>query len=99
MDRRKTLGLARAAPHLGDRSDVIPSSLTVGLATRTAQWIESIGLQLLRVSLALVFIWFGALKVAGLTPVGELVARTVPWVDAGFLVPALGVVEIAIGLG
>ena len=53
---------------------------------------------ILRLSLALVFIWFGALKIAGLTPVFELVASTVYWVDPEWFVPALGVVEVAVGL-
>ena len=53
---------------------------------------------ILRLSLALVFIWFGALKIAGLTPVFELVASTVYWVDPSWFVPALGVVEVAVGL-
>src|SRR5918996_1369672 len=44
---------------------------------------------ILRLSLALVFIWFGALKIAGLTPVFELVASTVYWVDPRWFVPAL----------
>lgn len=54
---------------------------------------------LLRISLALVFIWFGALKVFGVTPVTELVANTVYWVDPDWFVPLLGWVEVAVGLG
>jgi putative oxidoreductase len=56
---------------------------------------------LLRASLALTFIWFGALKVAGTTPVTALVADTVAWipgVDASWFVPALGVVEVVLGV-
>lgn len=54
---------------------------------------------ILRISLAVVFIWFGALKILGNTPVHELVASTVYWVDPDWFVPALGVVEALIGLG
>jgi putative oxidoreductase len=54
-------------------------------------------LPLLRISLGLVFIWFGALKVADVTPAHELVAGTIPFLDAGWLVPALGWFEIAVG--
>lgn len=53
----------------------------------------------LRVSLGLVFIWFGALKIVGTTPVHELVASVVYWVDPDWFVPALGVVEVVVGLG
>lgn len=54
---------------------------------------------ILRISLAVVFIWFGALKILGATPVHELVASTVYWVDPDWFVPALGVVEVLVGLG
>ena len=53
----------------------------------------------LRVSVALVFIWFGALKIFDVTPVTELVANTVYWFDPDWVVPTLGVVEVAVGLG
>ena len=53
----------------------------------------------LRVSLAIVFIWFGALKVFDVTPVTDLVARTVYWFDPGWVVPVLGVFEIIVGVG
>lgn len=52
----------------------------------------------LRYSLALVFIWFGALKVIGWSPVTGLVARTVYWFDPAWFVPALGWWEVAIGV-
>ena len=45
---------------------------------------------LLRISLGVVFVWFGALKVANLTPVGDLVAGTLPFVDPVWFVPVLG---------
>lgn len=57
------------------------------------------GVPALRVSLAIVFIWFGALKVFGVTPVADLVANTVYWFDPDWAVPAIGVVEIVVGLG
>jgi putative oxidoreductase len=53
---------------------------------------------LLRISLGVVFVWFGALKVAGVSAVGGLVAATVPFLDSAWFVPALGVVEIVIGV-
>lgn len=53
---------------------------------------------LLRVSLGVVFAWFGLLKVLDVTPVTELVAETVYWVDPDWFVPVLGVVEVVVGL-
>jgi putative oxidoreductase len=52
----------------------------------------------LRLALALVFVWFGALKVFGVSPVHELIAATLPFMDPDLAVPALGVVEVVIGL-
>jgi uncharacterized membrane protein YkgB len=42
-----------------------------------ASWMERYGYLLLRLSLGLVFIWFGLLKPLGLSPAEELVKRTV----------------------
>jgi uncharacterized membrane protein YkgB len=61
--------------------------------------LERAALPLLRISLAAVFVWFGALKIVGETPVADLVADTVYWLPAGLVVPLLGVFEVAVGLG
>lgn len=53
----------------------------------------------LRVSLGIVFVWFGVLKVADVTPVADLVGDTVYWVNPDWFVPVLGVVEVIVGLG
>ena len=53
---------------------------------------------LLRLALATVFVWFGALKLIGASPVYELIARTLPFLDPDLSVPALGAVEVALGL-
>ena len=55
-------------------------------------------LPLLRLAMGMVFVWFGALKVAGTTPVADLVAGTVPWLDRTWFVPALGAAEIIMGI-
>jgi uncharacterized membrane protein YkgB len=49
--------------------------------------------------LGVVFIWFGALKFSSASPVGELVAHTVPFLPAKLFVPALGGFEVLLGLG
>ena len=64
-----------------------------------ARFMEAHGITILRVALAIVFIWFGALKVTGQSPVEDLVADTVYWVDADFFVVCLGIWEIVIGVG
>src|SRR5437867_3385938 len=57
------------------------------------------GTRLLRAALAVTFVWFGALKVAGRSPVADLVAQTVYWLPPAFFVPFLGWWELAVGIG
>jgi uncharacterized membrane protein YkgB len=65
---------------------------------RFTSWLQRWSHTILRWSLAIVFVWFGALKVFGVTPVTDLVADTVYWFDPDWVVPALGIFEIAVGL-
>lgn len=69
------------------------------LDRRIVAFLERWGITLLRVSLGVVFIWFGTLKIFQVSPVADLVARTVYWVDPSWFVPVLGGVEVLIGLG
>ncbi|MGQ0572485.1 MAG: DoxX family membrane protein, partial [Armatimonadota bacterium] len=57
------------------------------------------GILLLRVALAITFIWFGALKIIGRSPVADLVAATVYWVKPEVFIPLLGVWEVVVGAG
>ena len=57
------------------------------------------GIDYLRISLAIVFIWFGWLKVIGASPVFDLVANSVYWISPDFFVPFLGYWEILVGIG
>ncbi|MGH9785057.1 MAG: hypothetical protein ACRD88_12830 [Terriglobia bacterium] len=66
------------------------------------RWISDtlwrVGVPLLRVALGIVFVWFGALKLAGASPALDLVIRTVYWLDPAVFIPILAWWEIAIGL-
>lgn len=58
------------------------------------------GVSLLRISVGIVFVWFGALKlVPGVSPAAELIATTFPFMPARLFIPFVGVWEVAIGLG
>jgi uncharacterized membrane protein YkgB len=61
----------------------------------TRKW----GIPVLRVGLAVTFVWFGALKVFDVSPVSEMVASTVYFLDPDWFVPTLGWVEVLLGLG
>src|SRR4029453_2053470 len=53
----------------------------------------------LRIALGVVFVWFGALKVAGVSPVARLVADTLFWLPGDVAVRHRGGREIVVGLG
>jgi len=57
------------------------------------------GARILRLALGVVFVWFGALKIMGRSPVADLVAATVYWVSPTWFVPLLGWWEVVVGLG
>jgi len=79
---------------------VLPATGRIEAAReRLDRILRKVSLPLLRVSLGLVFVWFGGLKVAGVTPAKDLVAGTLPWFDPDWFVPALGSFEVLIGLG
>lgn len=72
---------------------------------RVTRWMAAHGLTLLRVSLGVVFLWFGALKFfPGLSPAQDLAGRTIERLTLGIIspdvaLPVLAAWECAIGLG
>ena len=46
----------------------------------------------------MVFVWFGALKVIGVSPVHDLLAQTLPFLAPNVVVPGLGIIEVVLGL-
>jgi uncharacterized membrane protein YphA (DoxX/SURF4 family) len=72
---------------------------------RITSWMARYGLRLLRISLGIVFLWFGALKFfPGLSPAHDLAARTIEkltfgTVHAAVSVPLLASWECLIGVG
>ena len=54
---------------------------------------------LMRMSLALIFIWFGLLKPLGMSPEEELIKNTVYFFPPGIVLFVLGCWEVIIGIG
>lgn len=69
-----------------------------GVEERVLRLLRAISLPALRIALGVVFVWFGALKVSGDTPVGDLVAGVVPWLPAELFVTGLGAFEVVLGI-
>jgi len=58
------------------------------------------GLLLLRISLGVIFLWFGLLKFfEGLSPAEDLVRNTIYFIDPDLFIPILALWESLIGLG
>ena len=58
------------------------------------------GLVLLRLSLGIVYLWFGALKLfPDASPASELIRRSFDFLPGDYFIPAVGVLEVIIGLG
>ncbi len=73
--------------------------------TRLTRWMARYGIVLLRLSLGIVFLWFGALKFfPGLSPAQDIAIRTMDKLAFGLISPAVSIHvlaawECAIGLG
>ena len=63
-----------------------------------AEWMYQYGRFFLRISLAIIFIWFGLLKPFNMSPAEDLVKRTVYWMSPELFLPILGWWEVVIGL-
>ncbi len=67
------------------------------LDARLRPFLSRIGVPVLRISLGVVFLWFGLLKIFDVSPVSGLVAKTIYWFDPDVVVPALGAFEVFVG--
>ncbi|MER7537649.1 hypothetical protein ABTX77_23110 [Streptomyces sp. NPDC097704] len=75
-----------------------PPPPRTGAFDRLAPRLHRYGLGMLRAGLGGVFVWFGVLKVIGLSPAAALVVAVLPFPAGGWFVPALGWAEIALGV-
>ena len=90
---------------LASEQQMQPNTRIDALDARITSWMARHGLRLLRVSLGLVFLWFGALKFfPNMSSASDLAARTIDvlsfgMVPPGVSVPLLAGWECLIGLG
>lgn len=84
--------------------EVLPGRLDV-VDQRITRWMARHGLSLLRISLGVIFFWFGVLKFfPGMSPASDLAARTISVLSFGMVpasgsVPFLAAWECVIGIG
>jgi uncharacterized membrane protein YphA (DoxX/SURF4 family) len=72
---------------------------------RLTHWLAEHGLTLLRISIGLIFVWFGVLKFwPGLSPADQLATETIDLLSFGLITEdlarvLLAILEVAIGIG
>ena len=66
---------------------------------RISAWMDKYCQVMMRISLALIFIWFGLLKPLGMSPEAELIKRTVYFFPPDIVLNVLGCWDVAIGIG
>jgi len=73
------------------------NELFTSIDIRLANWMARYGVLLLRISLGLVFFWFGLLKFfPGLSPAQDLAIRTIQILTFGLISPNLAIILLAI---
>nr|WP_217494444.1 hypothetical protein [Nibricoccus aquaticus] len=65
---------------------------------KVIDWMRRHGVPMLQIALAVIFVWFGALKTFGASPADDIVRRTVYWFSPDVFVPLLGIWEMVIGV-
>jgi uncharacterized membrane protein YkgB len=88
VDRIKPSKLANSFAALLNRLD-----------EKVVRFMSSYAILIIRISLGVVFVWFGLLKVMGSSPVYDLASHVVYWLPPEVFVPILGIWEMAIGIG
>jgi uncharacterized membrane protein YkgB len=88
VDRIKPSKLANSFAALLNRLD-----------EKVVRFMSSYAILIIRISLGIVFVWFGLLKVMGTSPVYDLASHVVYWLPPEVFVPILGIWEMAIGIG
>jgi uncharacterized membrane protein YkgB len=88
VDRIKPSKLANSFTALLNRLD-----------EKVVRFMSSYAILIIRISLGIVFVWFGLLKVMGTSPVYDLASHVVYWLPPELFVPILGIWEMAIGIG
>lgn len=70
------------------------------LDTALTNWMARKAITLMRLSIGLIFVWFGALKFSpGLSPAETLITDSLPFLPMELFIPALALWEVAIGIG
>ena len=68
------------------------------LEKKLSVFLKSKAITLLRLSMGIIYFWYGTLKIIGISPVEELVFKATHWIGTHHFVMFLGFYEVLIGL-
>jgi len=74
------------------------SSIRSGPTTKQTTWIERNGLRALGVAMGIVLVWFGLMKPFGVSPLVDLITKTLPWAPPALALHVVGWWEVATGV-
>jgi uncharacterized membrane protein YphA (DoxX/SURF4 family) len=74
-----------------------PLTFLADVADVVIAFLRPIAVPLLRIALGVVYVWFGILKILGVSPIADLVASMVPFLPKDVAVIGLGCVEVLLG--
>lgn len=81
-------------------SDLLNNETFDRLDRAIVAWMSRYGVPLLRISIGVVFFWFGALKlIPGASPAEPLIREALDFLPMNLFLPFLGLWEMVIGLG
>lgn len=73
---------------------------TDSLDEKITTWMARNGINILRISIGIIYVWFGALKlIPGASPAEPLIRETLYFLPLNYFIPFLALWEIVIGLG
>ena len=70
----------------------------IKLEKKVSLFLKKRATALLRINMGIVYIWYGILKIAGISPAEELVFRATHWIGSHNFVVFLGFFELLIGV-
>lgn len=76
---------------------VVLLATIVALKDFVLDLLRPIAVPALRIAIGVVYVWFGALKIAGLSPVADMVASMLPFLPPQVAVLSLGILEVVLG--
>lgn len=74
-----------------------PITFLADVADVVVAFLKPISVPLLRIAIGVVYVWFGILKIIGVSPISDLVAAMLPFLPADAAVIGLGCVEVVLG--